>query len=42
MRDSWDCGSLHVDHSLRSGMLLYVRWLRMLLVPTYSTSLLLH
>ena len=38
---SWDRGSLHVDHSLRSGMLLYVRWLRLLLISSSGTSLLL-
>ena len=42
LRTSWDRGSLHVDHSLRSGMLLYVRCLRLLLISSSSTSLLLH
>ena len=42
LRASWDCGSLHVNHSLRSGMLLYVRWLRLLLVYSHGTPLLLH
>ena len=44
LRTSGDCCSLHVDHSLRSGMLLYVRRrrLRLLLIPSSGTPLLLH